>query len=167
MNQKCDLCDEDAVLRDVTLEKGQERTIYLCLEHAIAHGYEGLPEQVPGKLVKKIQKHRPGGRKKLPSCITCGLTLASFRRHGVLGCQDCYHAFERNLEPLIGRAQAGATHHCGHTPLQAPAHVDRQLNRVRLLKELNEAVASEQYERAAQIRDEIKSLEQSVESEAE
>lgn len=167
MDRKCDLCDERAVLRDVSLEKGQERTIYLCLEHAIAHGYENIPEQIPGKITKKLQTQRTGSRRRLASCNTCGLTLAAFRRHGVLGCPDCYHAFERHLEPVIGRAQAGATHHCGHTPVQEPAHVDRQLHRTRLLKDLNEAVSSEQYERAAQIRDKIKHLEGSVESERE
>lgn len=164
MDKKCDLCDERAVLRDVSLEKGQERTIYLCLEHAIAQGYENIPEQIPVQITKKLQKH-PASRRKFASCTTCGLTLAAFRRHGLLGCPDCYHAFERNLEPLIGRAQAGATHHCGHSPVQAPAHVNRQLNRTRLLKELNEAVSSEQYERAAKIRDKIQNLEGSVERE--
>ena len=36
--------------------------------------------------------------------------------------------------------------------------MDRQLQRSRLLKQLNEAIAAEQYERAAEIRDSLQGL---------
>ena len=160
---KCDLCDKPAVLNELVREKDDQwKQIHLCEDHARAYGYPGSGEIKQDPQVKSAasgSRDQPGRRKRLASCESCGLTLASFRRHGLLGCADCYHAFEAHLEPLIGRAQAGATHHCGHVPDQKDAHIDRRLNRMRLLKELNDAVTTEQYERAARIRDELQSLE--------
>ena len=95
---------------------------------------------------------------KASACENCGMTHAEFRRHGILGCPGCYQAFEKQLEPLISRAQGGATHHSGHVPDRHSGHLDRQLQRSRLLKQLNEAIATEQYERAAKIRDSIHGL---------
>ncbi|MCH2146117.1 MAG: UvrB/UvrC motif-containing protein [Phycisphaerales bacterium] len=161
---KCDLCDKPAVLNELIREKDDQwRQIHLCEDHARAYGYPGSGEIKSEDLAEasgKVKKRTTGRRKRLASCDACGLTLASFRRHGLLGCSECYHAFEAHLEPLIGRAQAGATHHCGHVPDQKDAHIDRRLNRMRLLKELNDAVSTEQYERAARIRDELHSLEE-------
>lgn len=164
---KCDLCDKDAVVHELIVSNGQKREIHLCAEHASAQGYAGPATSIPKEIADKLEENRPQKRSRLANCETCGLTLAAFRRHGVLGCPECYHAFERHLEPLIGRAQAGATHHCGHAPALAPEHIDRQLHRTRLLKDLNDAIACEQYERAAKIRDQLQNLEGPVESERE
>jgi len=65
---------------------------------------------------------------------------------------------------MIERAQNGANHHTGKalTPV-APKKVDavklRQAELNRLRKELARAVEDESYERAAQLRDQIRSLE--------
>jgi len=161
--KKCDLCNKTAVLRDQVLVDGQWKPIHLCEEHARAQGYHGPGcTKVPSQPVKK--KNTEGGkttekRRRLTACDTCGQTLAAFRRQGLLGCPDCYRAFEPNLEPIIARAQGGATTHCGHVPSQEGDHVDRRINRTRLLKELNDAVLAEQYERAARIRDELQGIE--------
>ena len=161
---KCDLCDKSAVLHDLVLEGSQWKPVHLCEDHARAQGYPGSGETSTTEN-PVVEKPRTGKRKRLAACETCGLTLALFRRKGLLGCSDCYRAFEPHLEPLIGRAQGGATYHCGHIPQQKEAHIDRRLSRIRLLKELNDAVSSEQYERAARIRDDLQSLEQKIEVE--
>jgi protein arginine kinase activator len=70
----------------------------------------------------------------------------------------CYTAFENELSPLIERAQNGGTHHAGKTPQRAGTSIDRQLLIQRLVKELDHAVAAEQYERAAKLRDRLSSL---------
>lgn len=162
---KCDLCDKAAVLHDLVLEGSQWKPVHLCEEHARAQGYPGSGDVSGSPAPAPAEKPRSAKRRRVASCETCGLTLAAFRRKGLLGCHDCYRAFEAHLEPLIGRAQAGATYHTGHVPPQKEDHVDRRLSRIRLLKELNEAVSSEQYERAARIRDDLQSLEGSLEIE--
>ncbi len=49
------------------------------------------------------------------SCPVCGLTLADFRRTGLLGCADCYNAFRGELLPTIRYVQ-GKLRHEGKAP---------------------------------------------------
>ena len=118
---KCDLCDKQAVLHDLVLEGNQWKPVHLCEEHARAQGYPGSGDLINKHEQTITEKPRPGKRRRLASCESCGLTLAVFRRKGLLGCPDCYRAFEAHLEPLIGRAQSGATYHSGHVPQQKEA----------------------------------------------
>ena len=53
----------------------------------------------------------------------------------------------------------GETQHCGKLPTRAADSSHRQYELIRLRKELQQAVASEEYESAAQLRDAIVSLE--------
>jgi protein arginine kinase activator len=87
------------------------------------------------------------------------MSFAEFRQKGVVGCPDCYDAFDRQLAPMIERAQNGATSHCGKCPARGGASIDRQLQIQRLVKELEDAVAAEQYERAAELRDRLREME--------
>lgn len=90
-------------------------------------------------------------------CPNCGLTWADFKRLGQLGCSECYQTFERELRPVLKRLH-GATEHAGKRPRERGESVRRR-ELVRLREELQAAIASEQYERAAQIRDRIRELE--------
>ena len=106
-----------------------------------------LPSHQPlNELLTQFVITTKGSRSKVAprkACPGCGLTFARFRQVGTLGCPDCYQAFEPQLAPLIERAQNGATHHSGKTPLRAGSSVDRQMQVKSLVKELDEAVAPE------------------------
>ncbi len=96
-------------------------------------------------------------------CPQCGMTFVEFRNNGLLGCPNDYDVFEEALVPLLARAHGeGATHHVGKRPGEWTPEVDsRQRELMRLRQELNEAVDREEYEKAAAIRDKIKTLEDS------
>ncbi|HHW10514.1 MAG TPA: hypothetical protein GXX29_11105 [Firmicutes bacterium] len=90
-------------------------------------------------------------------CPNCGLTFSDFRRLGQLGCGECYKTFAAQLLPIIRRIH-GSTKHTGHLPGElAAAGLSRRLEDLR--QKLREAIAQEAYERAAEIRDQIKALE--------
>ena len=93
------------------------------------------------------------------TCPNCHLTFAEFQSTGLLGCPADYDAFEKALVPLIERAHEGGSHHVGKIPrrLGTPRPVENDL--VRLRGELTKAVSTEQYEKAATLRDQIKTLE--------
>ncbi len=97
------------------------------------------------------------------SCDECGLTFVEFRNNGLLGCPNDYDVFEEALIPLLERAHGeGATHHVGKTPKgQTQETGRRQRDLLHLRRELSEAVDREDYERAAELRDQIKVLESS------
>lgn len=123
----------------------------------------------------------PGEVSRATQCPTCGTTYAQFRHDGLLGCADCYTTFEAQLGPLLERAHEGGTHHVGKVPrrLAAPglphgrmsrpaeespvaareeAERERQRRAEMLRRRLAEAVAAEQYETAAKLRDELRQL---------
>ncbi len=93
-------------------------------------------------------------------CDQCGISFVEFRNQGLLGCPSDYDAFEEHLSKLIERAHDGATHHVGKAPHSPAAPRITHQNLRRLKRQLAEAVAGEDYERAAELRDKIRALEQ-------
>lgn len=95
-------------------------------------------------------------------CENCGISYVEFRNHSQLGCPADYDVFKEYLTPLIQRNHDGATHHTGKSPRaeKKPRPDAQELRRLRKL--LEEAVAAEDYERAADLRDRIRRLETST-----
>lgn len=91
-------------------------------------------------------------------CPRCGLLYSSFKETGRLGCADCYTAFQFQLRPLLRRIH-GDTHHRGKSPQRGQETVTSTRQIQRLHDELQRAVEREEFERAAQVRDEIRQLE--------
>ena len=91
-------------------------------------------------------------------CDGCGMSYEDFRRIGKLGCSKCYTVFGQRLDALIRRLHGNVEHH-GKVPAKVYEEM-RMSNEINKLKEqLNAAVQNEQYEKAAQLRDEIRRLE--------
>ena len=88
-------------------------------------------------------------------CPRCGFTQADFKKAGRLGCPDCYTAFAEALENLLKTMHKG-TRHVGKVPENLRESRDSN-DRLKLLqKRLAKAIESEDFERAAVLRDEIK-----------
>ena len=95
------------------------------------------------------------------ACPRCGMSYRQFRKQGRFGCGDCYQAFAAELQRLMKRIH-GAQGHTGKQPRSpvsaaVPPPASDDLDRLR--SELEEAVESEAYERAAALRDRIAQLE--------
>lgn len=98
-------------------------------------------------------------------CPTCGFTEADFRKHNRFGCPDCYEAFKPLVQRLVGQLHKGEQHHG-----KVPENLERQILRKRLAileREMTEAILKENFERAAELRDEIFALRKDIESPAE
>jgi protein arginine kinase activator len=91
-------------------------------------------------------------------CDECGISYVEFRNQGLLGCPHDYDVFKEPLARLLERTH-GSTQHEGKTPksLGQPRKAQQDLRRLR--RQLDEAVAGEDYERAATLRDKIRELE--------
>src|SRR5438552_5862949 len=92
-------------------------------------------------------------------CPRCGLLYSAFKETGRLGCAECYNAFQFQLRPLLRRIH-GDTRHKGKTPARDGQVVSIARQVQRLYDELQRAVEREEFERAAEVRDEIKRLEE-------
>lgn len=167
---KCDLCDNPAVVHEVTVKNGVKREVHLCEQHAREAGIPIPGTQPINQLLSQFVKSQQPAKKKSPStgskirtarkasCPACSMTFSQFRQSGVLGCPECYEAFDRQLTPLIERSQCSASNHVGKTPKRAGISLDRQRLIQQLTKELDIAVNAEQYERAAQLRDRLQQM---------
>lgn len=96
-------------------------------------------------------------------CASCSMTWADFKTAGLLGCENDYAVFEKELTSIIQRAHEGATHHVGKVPARRASGgtiVARRRNVLsKLRKDLAGAIEKEDYERAAAIRDQIRAAE--------
>ncbi len=92
-------------------------------------------------------------------CEQCGISYVEFRNQGLLGCPHDYDAFKEPLTRLLERTHGGATHHTGKAPKALGVSHKPQEDIRRLKRQLDEAVAGEDYERAARLRDKIRELE--------
>lgn len=158
----CDLCNKPAVVHEVTVRNGVKKEVHLCETHAREAGIVAPGQQPINQILAQFaisQAGRPSRAAANKTCPGCGLTFSGFRQSGRVGCPQCYSAFEGELAPLIERAQNGGTHHSGKTPRRSGVSLDRQLLIQRLVRELDHAVAAEQYERAAKLRDRLTSME--------
>ena len=88
-------------------------------------------------------------------CPQCGFTQADFKKSGRLGCAQCYETFAEGLEGLLKTMHKG-TRHKGKVPLALRGSHDLKEKLAALQKRLDKAVAEENFEQAAQVRDEIK-----------
>lgn len=133
---KCDLCENEATVREVTVRNGVRIERHLCEACAAQHGIEAHGAGALVDLFSKLnqpQPAKPPAPPKAPAptisvappghqqlrmsfCAVCKLTFAEFKQHGQLGCQHCYAAFEGQLGSLIERAHEGAVAHVGKSP---------------------------------------------------
>lgn len=92
-------------------------------------------------------------------CPNCGMTYRDFQQTGKIGCSVCYSTFRRQLEPLLRRIH-GASTHSGKIPHRTGGALEVKHTLEVLRKRLKSAVAAEEYEQAASLRDQIRELEQ-------
>jgi len=91
-------------------------------------------------------------------CESCGLSYLEFRNQGLLGCPQDYDQFCEFLATLVERAQDGASHHVGKSPAASGAQMSARQDISKLRRQLDDAVAAEDYERAAELRDRMRDL---------
>jgi protein arginine kinase activator len=91
------------------------------------------------------------------TCKNCGTTYNEFKKYGLLGCSECYKSFSPAITPVIKRVQ-GNLEHVGKIPKKLGKDIMEKRRLLKLKEDLQKAIANEEYEKAAQIRDDIKSL---------
>lgn len=93
----------------------------------------------------------------LAVCPACGMTRTEIQKKGRLGCARCYEVFAAEMLPVVVSLQHG-DQHLGKVPRRASVRMKNSVEQARLRRELDQAIASENYELAARLRDQIKAL---------
>lgn len=163
--QKCRL--REATLHATQYVNGEECSVHLCLECAVSAGFDPTnPMSIgevmgnvsrPGTLLARAFEDAPRGG-DAARCPSCGLALSDARESGRLGCPACYEAFRATVSRALGLGREGRAPYRGKIPPMADLAEERAAKRARLSRLLAEAVAREQYEEAARLRDALASL---------
>jgi len=164
---KCYKCDRQATFHITDLVDGKPNELHLCEECAqafLSPSDEDAAEVMPA-MAGLLAQHLAVGetadelaRLDQRVCPVCGISFLEFRKLGRLGCPHDYVFFSEELEPLLMNIH-DQTRHIGKVPKRCPQGADQQTQLIRLRREMKEAIATENYEQASQLRDQIREIE--------
>lgn len=164
---KCQKCDKPATFHITDLVDGAPKEVHLCEVCAkdflspLAEEADQVVPEMAGLLAQQLaigQTAEELAELDQRVCPVCNISFLEFRKQGRLGCPHDYVHFAKELEPLLVNIH-GETQHVGKTPRNGGGNAAQQTQLIRLRREMKEAIAKENYERASEIRDEIKEIE--------
>ena len=160
----CEECGKNqAEVMMTTVINGESTTRHLCRQCLKKYQAGNLQAVLAAVLSSMTAKTQP----QIPDvvCPQCGQTYAEFQKTGMLGCAECYQAFRRELTPMITRVQ-GRTQHAGRRPPVSEEEQARQTRMEELRSLMEAAVAEENFEEAARLRDELRAMTPAKEAQA-
>ena len=172
----CDICGKKKATVHLTeIVDEQMSEMHLCEECARQKSTQmeqqfGLADLLAGLSDTSKPTASKEGEKSVLKCIRCALPYEDFRKFGRLGCGECYTSFKEHLTGLLRKIH-GSNKYLGKTPVtyQENKTAANPESAVALLpsdaladlkKQLQSAIAAEDFEKAAQIRDKIRNFEQ-------
>jgi len=160
----CQICKKNhATIHMTQQKKDRVVKIHMCRRCAEEKGLDYLEKSnfAMGNLISGLfagPLEGMHGERKTVACPNCGTSYDDFKEIARLGCSECYEFFKAQLLPVLRNLHI-KTQHLGKFPASRGAHED-DIKRITLLQEeLERAVREECYERAAEIRDEIREIE--------
>lgn len=155
--QRCQLDEASVMITQVI--NGERTDFHLCAECAEELGLNDPFSEVPSELLQFILtmlEEQEREQEKIPdiTCENCGLDIHTFFKSGLLGCPGCYLAFDEPLKRMLRRFH-GTNRHL------KPKLTSHSIKIKRLQDELKIALARENFESAAKLRDKINLLKES------
>ena len=160
---KCHHCDKQANVHLTQILNGQMHKMDLCESCAQAKGVTNPENLSIGSLMENASEGSEDSSSPM-TCESCGTTHSDFKKGGRLGCEACYHVFRPILDPLLEGMHAGSKH-IGKIPAGSKSRVQFEQSISELQLKLQESIEQENYEQAAQLRDQLKELEESTKTE--
>ena len=168
----CEECGRnDAIVHIVQIGPGGRSEKNICMSCAARYGasiFRAQQENVSAEdFLKGIfgsNQQESAAEEDAPhiTCPNCGVQFQDFPQTGQIGCSICYETFHHELTPLLRRIH-GASVHRGKIPRRSGSSIMLRQEAEQLRARLKEAVAREEYEKAAEYRDRIRSLESRME----
>jgi protein arginine kinase activator len=165
----CMICKQkEAKIHLTDVKQGEVKKWDLCEECAKAKGIDDKSFALADLLMglgasQELAAPAAGEGPGEGSCPACGFTQADFKKSGRLGCPECYRTFSEGLAGLLKNMHKN-TRHVGKAPRAQSQGRENQARLKLLQRKLEEAVAMENYEEAAHLRDQIKGLKEHSDS---
>ncbi|WEK53841.1 MAG: UvrB/UvrC motif-containing protein [Candidatus Cohnella colombiensis] len=166
----CQECGKrPSTLHFTKIVNGDKRELHICESCAREKG-ELIPGSQAGFSIHNLisglldfdtASSNMKGNSHVIKCEECGLTYAQFSKLGRFGCSHCHLQFAGRLDPLLKRVH-GNTVHVGKVPKRAGGQLQVKREIDRLKRELQALITREDFEAAAQLRDQIRQLEKEM-----
>lgn len=162
---QCEHCDNKATVFYTQIIDGIGKKSCLCESCANEQGItdpdgfllgsqdiqnQGDPSSSEASPKIKVSIGKPSNR----SCPGCGFAFDDLKKTGRLGCSECYDFFRNEIKNNLGGMHKG-TSHTGRVPAGMLEAFRERQELEKLEEKLNKAISSEDYEKAAALRDEI------------
>ncbi|MEH7072332.1 UvrB/UvrC motif-containing protein [Neobacillus drentensis] len=172
----CQECNQrPAALHFTKIINGEKTEVHLCEKCAQEKGemfiFNGESGFAFNNLLAGLLNIDPSFQKPSQSpfhqeeilhCDSCSMTFQQFLKVGRFGCSHCYESFKEQLNPVLRRLHSGNWTHNGKIPkrIGGGIHLKKQIDELK--NNLKESISSEEFEKAAEIRDEIRQLERKL-----
>ena len=160
----CECCHEaDATIHLTQVIEGEVKKLNLCQECAQKNGIDlnspiSITDVLLGLGSQAGIKKGPSMASELDlSCSRCQMTRAEFKTNARLGCPECYNSFMGELNALM-QAMHHSRQHVGKIPARQGVEARITAQIASLQKDIETAIAKEEYEMAANLRDKIRAL---------
>ena len=163
---KCECCHEaDATIHLTQVIDGNIKKLNLCQDCAQKSGIDlnspiSITDVLLGLGSQSGMKKGPSMMSELDlSCSRCQMTRAEFKTNARLGCPECYNSFMGELNALM-QAMHHSRQHVGKIPARQGVEARITAQIASLQKDIATAIAKEEYEIAANLRDKIRALQE-------
>lgn len=161
----CERCGQrPARVKYIEVEEGEKRSRWLCEVCAAEEGARvtpppdnPAPEELSLFMGAEDNLDAAASPQPPRTCPHCGTAFAALEDDGLLGCTRCYEVFREGLRPVLHRFHRAAVH-VGKAPRARGPVAQRRVRLNELRRRLDAAVAAEDYEQAARLRDEIEAF---------
>lgn len=143
-----------------------ERTLYLCESCARSQGIHTESTREPSVSDLYASLLSTGTTMDpedsfFDQCSGCGTSWAQLRRSGEAGCERCYSVFAGEISRMLA-VQPHETFHRGSLPDSLETFRTLIVDRENLKQQLHQAVEHEDFERAAELRDDLARMDQTA-----
>ncbi|WP_251553850.1 UvrB/UvrC motif-containing protein [Neobacillus muris] len=172
----CQECNQrPAAVHFTKIVNGEKTEVHLCEKCAQEKGEMFIFNGEPGFSFNNLlagllnidpsfqkQDQNPFEQEEILQCPHCSMTFPQFLKIGRFGCAHCYETFQDQLKPVLRRLHGGNWTHSGKIPKRIGGGISLRKQIDELKKALRESVMQEEFEKAANLRDEIRDLERKL-----
>lgn len=179
---KCDKCNNEANFEIHFIDNENKKTIHLCKDCYTKNISEFMPklnlegenfkyfQEILSDLIgtiisSNVKKNLEEGKTSsddIKICSNCGTSLEEIISKGKFGCSQCYEDFKDEVTEILLQTQ-GDMKHKGKVPERYEGIITLEGEIEAKEEILKDLIVSEDYEKAALVRDEIKSLKKDLE----
>ena len=163
----CDKCKKyEACYHSTLIVNGESKSTHLCEHCATKEGVFNKRYNSIFDEFRSLTNFLGFDDFEDKACPSCHWSLRQFKNSGLLGCSDCYNAFEDEIEDIVKRIQPYTENKLDNIEFKVETKdLTKEQKLITLKADLQKAIKEERYEDAGVINKEIKKLSKELQGE--